>query len=246
MPLYDSRPPRQVWRVLYNNYTMSYDRREFLKSLTLGGLALFTADWVKLVDETKVATAGKLLPALPGQKVSAKGDQIRAFWASDHFELCLNGTIYDEVPDFEDEDAEEFDDSEFEQDEEESEEEFEERVQEARDEWESEQSSDREGRLANHEFDWYRRSCPGAQAVPYLRDVFDALEANSDGVDPGDYSNIGGIEFHDGAHPGDDTYVAATAQDYETLAALQSALVALGRKCRVVIVEPNPKDAAKA
>ena len=225
---------------------MSYDRREFLKSLTLGGLALFTADWVKLVDETKVATAGKLLPALPGQKVSAKGDQIRAFWASDHFELCLNGTIYDEVPDFEDEDAEEFDDSEFEQDEEESEEEFEERVQEARDEWESEQSSDREGRLANHEFDWYRRSCPGAQAVPYLRDVFDALEANSDGVDPGDYSNIGGIEFHDGAHPGDDTYVAATAQDYETLAALQSALVALGRKCRVVIVEPNPADAAKA
>jgi hypothetical protein len=225
---------------------MSYDRREFLKSLTLGGLALFTADWFKLVDETKAASAGKLLPALPGQKVSAKGDQIRAFWASDHFELCLNGTIYDEVPDFEDEDAEEFDDSEFEQDEEESEEEFEERVQEARDEWESEQSSDREGRLANHEFDWYRRSCPGAQAVPYLRDVFDALEANSDGVDPGDYSNIGGIEFHDGAHPGDDTYVAATAQDYETLAALQSALVALGRKCRVVIVEPNPADAAKA
>jgi hypothetical protein len=223
---------------------MSYDRREFLKSLTLGGLALFTADWFKLVDETKAASAGKLLPALPGQKVSAKGDQIRAFWASDHFELCLNGTIYDEVPDFEDEDAEEFDDSEFEQDEEESEEEFEERVQEARDEWESEQSSDREGRLANHEFDWYRRSCPGAQAVPYLRDVFDALEANSDGVDPGDYSNIGGIEFHDGAHPGDDTYVAATAQDYETLAALQSALVALGRKCRVVIVEPNPADAA--
>ena len=225
---------------------MSYDRREFLKTLTLGGVALFTADWFKLVDETKAASAGKLLPALPGQKVSAKGDQIRAFWASDHFELCLNGTIYDEVPDFEDEDAEEFDDSEFEQDEEESEEEFEERVQEARDEWESEQSSDREGRLANHEFDWYRRSCPGAQAVPYLRDVFDALEANSDGVDPGDYSNIGGIEFHDGAHPGDDTYVAATAQDYETLAALQSALVALGRNCRVVIVEPNPADAAKA
>jgi len=231
---------------LYNTYTMSYDRREFLKSLTLGGLALFTADWFKRVEETKAASAGKLLPALPGQKVSAKGDQIRAFWASDHFELCLNGTIYDEVPDFEDEDAEEFDDSEFEQDEEESEEEFEERVQEARDEWESEQSSDREGRLANHEFDWYRRSCPGAQAVPYLRDVFDALEANSDGVDPGDYSNIGGIEFHDGAHPGDDTYVAATAQDYETLAALQSVLVALGRKCRVVIVEPNPADAAKA
>jgi hypothetical protein len=99
---------------------MSYDRREFLKTLTLGGVALFTADWFKLVDETKAASAGKLLPALPGQKVSAKGDQIRAFWAGNHFELCLNGTIYDEVPDFEDEDAEEFDDSEFEQDDEES------------------------------------------------------------------------------------------------------------------------------
>lgn len=145
---------------------MSYDRREFLKTLTLGGVALFTADWFKLVEETKAASAGKLLPALPGEKVSGKGDQILAFWASGHFELCLNGTIYDEVPDFEDEDAEEFDDSEFEQEEEESDEEFDERVQEARDEWESEQSSDREGRLANHEFDWYRRSCPGAKAVP--------------------------------------------------------------------------------
>ena len=216
---------------------MSYDRREFLKTLTLGGVALFTADWFRLVEETKAASAGKLLPALPGEKVSGKGDQIRAFWASGHFELCLNGTIYDEVPDFEDADAEEFDDSEFEQEEEESEEEFEERVEEAREEWESEQSSDREGRLANHEFDWYRRSCPGAKAVPYLRDVFAALEASSDGVDPGDYSDVGSIEFHDGAQPGDDTYVAATAPDYATLAALQSALVALGRKCRVVIVE---------
>ena len=225
---------------------MSYDRREFLKTLTLGGVALFTPDWFKLVEETKAASGGKLLPALPGEKVSGKGDQIRAFWASGHFELCLNGTIYDEVPDFEDEDAEEFDDSEFEQDEEESEEEFDERVQEARDEWESENGSSRERRQEEHEFDWYRRSCPGAKAVPYLRDVFAALKANSDGVDPGDYSAVGSIEFHDGAQPGDDTYVAATAPDYATLAALQSALLALGRKCRVVIVEPNPADEAKA
>ena len=226
---------------------MSYDRREFLKTLTLGGVALFTADWFKLVEETKTASGGKLLPALPGEKVSGKGDQIRAFWASGHFELCLNGTIYDEVPDLDDDDAEEFDDSEFEQDEEESEEEFEERVEEAREEWESENGSSRERRQEEHEFDWYRRSCPGAKAVPYLRDVFAALKANSDGVDPGDYSAVGSIEFHDGAQPGDDTYVAATAPDYATLAALQSALVALGRKCRVVIVEPNPADeAAKA
>lgn len=225
---------------------MSYDRRDFLKTLSLGGIALFTPDWFKLVDETKAASAGKLLPALPGQKVSAKGDQIRAFWASDHFELCLNGTIYDEVPDFEDEDAEEFDDSEFEQDEEESVKEFEERVQEARDEWESEQRSERESRREDHELDWYRQSCPGAQAVPYLREVFDELELNAEEVDAVDACDIGSIEFHDGSCPGNDTYVAATAPDYETLAALQRVLVALKRKCRVVIVEPNPGDAAKA
>ena len=224
---------------------MSYDRREFLKTLTLGGVALFTADWFKLVDETKAASAGKLLPALPGQKVSAKGDKIRAFWAGNHFELCLNGTIYDEVPDFEDEDAEEFDDSEFEQDDEESDKEFEERVQEARDEWESEQRSERESRREDHELDWYRQSCPGAQAVPYLREVFDELELNAEEVDAVDACDVGSIEFHDGSCPGNDTYVAATAPDYETLAALQRVFVALKRKCRVVIVEPNPNDAAK-
>ena len=225
---------------------MSYDRREFLKTLTLGGVALFTADWFKLVEETKAASAGKLLPALPGEKVSGKCDQIRAFWASDHFELCLNGTIYDEVPDLEDDDAEEFDDSEFEQQEEESEEEFDERVQEARDEWESENGSSRERRQEEHEFDWYRRSCPGARAVPYLQGLFSELKASSDKVDAGDYADVGSIDFYDGAQPGDDTYVAATAPDYATLAALQSVLVALGRKCRVVIIEPNPNDAAKA
>ena len=225
---------------------MSYDRRDFLKTLTLGGVALFTADWFKLVDETKSASGGKLLPALPGQKVRAKDDQLRAFWTGDHFELCLNGTIYDEVPEFEDEDAEEFDDSEFEKDEDESAEEFEERVQEAREEWESERESDRESRREEHELDWYRQSCPGAQAVPYLREVFDELEANSEDVDAGDYAEVGGIEFHDGSCPGNDTYVAATAPDYATLAALQRVLVALKRKCRVVIVEPNPKDAEKA
>lgn len=227
---------------------MSYDRREFLKTLTLGGVALFTADWFKLVEETKAASAGKLLPAWPGEKVSAKGDQIRAFWndSEGYFELCLNGTIYDEVPDLEDDDEDEFDDSDLEQGEDESEEEFEERVEEAREEWESENGSSRERRQEEHEFDWYRRSCPGAKAVPYLRDVFAALKSNSDGVDPGDYSDVGSIDFYDGAQPGDDTYVAATAPDYATLAALQSVLVALGRKCRVVIVEPNPSDAAKA
>lgn len=225
---------------------MSYDRREFLKTLTLGGVALFTADWFKLVEETKAASASKLLPAWPGEKVSAKGDQIRAFWndSEGYFELCLNGTIYDEVPDLEDDDEDEFDDSDLEQGEDESEEEFEERVEEAREEWESENGSSRERRQEEHEFDWYRRSCPGARAVPYLQGLFSELKASSDKVDAGDYADVGSIDFYDGACPGNDTYVAATAPDYATLAALQSALVALDWNCRVVIVEPNPADEA--
>ena len=227
---------------------MSYDRREFLKTLTLGGIALFTPDWFKLVDETKAASAGKLLPALPGEKVSAKGDQIRAFWndSEGYFELCLNGTIYDEVPDLEDVEADEFDSSEIEQEEDESDDEFEERIEAAREEWESENGSSRESRQEEHEFDWYRRSCPGARAVPYLQGLFSKLEASSDKVDAGDYADVGSIDFYDGACPGTDTYVAATAPAYATLAALQSALVALDWNCRVVIVEPNPNDAAKA
>jgi hypothetical protein len=215
---------------------MSYDRREFLKTLTLGGIALFTADWTKLVEEAKAASAGKLLPALPGEKVDPKSDQIRAFWndSSGYFELCLNGTIYDEVPDFDDEGDEEFDDSDLCKEDDESEEDFEARVQEAREEWEE------------HEFDWYRRSCPGARAVPYLQGVFSALESKGVNVDAGDYAEIGSIDFYDGSCPGNDTYVAATAPDYETLAALQRVLEALKWDCRVVIVEPNPADEAKA
>jgi hypothetical protein len=228
---------------------MSYDRRDFLKTLTLGGFALFTADWSKLVEDAKAASGGKVLPALPGEVVSPDGDQIRAFWqdAEGYFELCLNGTIYDEVPDLEDdEDDEGFDSSEFEQDEDESDEEFEERVEAAREEWESERESERSSRQEEHEFDWYRQSCPGAEAVPYLQGLFAAIDEQEDVVDAGDYAEIGGIDFYDGACPGNDTYVAATAPDYETLAALQRVLTALKWNCRVVIVEPNPKDDPKA
>ena len=226
---------------------MSSDRRDFLKTLTLGGIALFTADWFKLVDETKAASGGKILPALPGEKVSGEGDQLRAFWndSEGYFELCLNGTIYDEVPDLDD-DEEEFDSSEFEQDEDESDEDFEERVEAAREEWESEHGSSREARQEEHEFDWYRRSCPGAQAVPYLQGLFSTLDEKEDAVDASDYAEVGGIDFYDGSCPGNDTYVAATAPDYATLAALQRVLVALKWNCRVVIVEPNPEDEAKA
>ena len=246
MPRYDKWPAGEGVGFGQSGLIMSYDRRDFLKTLTLGGIALFTSDWFKLVDKTKAASGGKLLPALPGQKVSAKGDQIRAFWTGSHFELCLNGTIYDEVPDLEEDEEDAFDEGEFEQDEDESDEEFEERLEAAREEWDSEHESERENRQADHENDWYRHDCPGAKAVPYLKEFFDELELNAEEVDPGDYSEVGGIEFHDGACPGNDTYVAATARDYETLAALQRTLVALKRKCRVVIVEPNPKDEVSA
>lgn len=248
MPLYDKWPSRQSRRFGHGIPTMSSDRRDFLKTLTLGGIALFTADWFKLVDETKAASGGKLLPALPGEKISDKGDQLRAFWndSEGYFELCLNGTIYDEVPDLDDDDEEEFDSSEFEQDEDESDEDFEARVDEAREEWDSEHRSERENRREDHEFDWYRRSCPGAQAVPYLQGLFSTLDKKEDDVDAGDYAEIGSIDFYDGSCPGNDTYVAATAPDYATLAALQRVLEALKWNCRVVIVEPNPKDEAKA
>jgi len=227
---------------------MSSDRREFLKTLSLGGLALFTTDWTRLVTEAKATSGGKVLPALPGETVSPDGDQLRAFWqdSAGYFELCLNGTIYDEVPDLEDDEDDGFDSSEFEQEEGESDEDFEARIDQARDEWDSEQESERRSRQEDHEFDWYRNSCPGAQAVPYLQGLFSTLDEKEDAVDAGEYAEIGSIEFYDVACPGNDTYVAATAPDYETLAALQRVLTALNWNCRVVIVEPNPNDAAKA
>jgi hypothetical protein len=220
-------------------------RRDFLKNLTLGGIAVFTDDWFKLVVETKLATGGKQLPALPGEKVDPKADQIRAFWnsAEGSFQLCLNGTIYDEAPEFDDDDYEyeEFDEDGFERDEDESDAEYEARREQAREEWDDDLYYERKKNERNHEFDWCRRSCPGAQAVPYLHDVLNALEEAGQ-TNGDDYSEVGAIEFYDGACPGNDTYVAATAPDYETLAALQCALNALEWNCRVVIVEPNPSD----
>ena len=225
---------------------MSYDRRDFLKSLTLGGIALFTTDWLKLVDEAKATTGGKQLPVIPRGKNSAKGDELRAFWVGRHFELCLNGTIYDEVPEFVDDEEYDFDSAEHPQEEGETDLEFDARLEKAREEWDDEQSSGRRQRAEEHEFDWYRRSCPGARAVPYLSRLFSELEEKSDKVRGGDRVEVGSIEFHDGSCPGNDTYVAATAPDYATLAALQRVFIALRRQCRVVIVVPNPGDAATA
>ena len=82
--------------------------------------------------------------------------------------------------------------------------------------------------------------------MPYLQGLFSTLDEKEDAVDASDYAEVGGINFYDGACPGNDTYVAATAPDYATLAALQRVLVALKWNCRVVIVEPNPEYEAKA
>jgi len=222
-------------------------RREFLKSLSIGGVALFTPAWFKLVAETKSASDGRQLPAKPGQKINPGWNVINAFWTdSGHFELCLNGTIYDEIPDFEYEE-EEFDEDNFKRFKNESDEEYEERREEAREEWEQEVEEERETLEQSHEDDWYRHNCPGARAVPYLQEVLDRLEARSktgDGSED-EYEEVGAIEFYDGACPGNDSYYAATAPDYETLAALQTALNVLRKRCRVVIVEPNPEDGAR-
>jgi hypothetical protein len=214
-------------------------RREFLKSLSIGGVALFTPAWFKLVAETKSASDGRQLPAKAGEKIKPGWSVINAFWNKHdgRFELCVNGTIYDGPPEYEGFDAS----SVPEQEEDESDEEYDERVEQEREDWE-----DEHGTEDDHEQSWYREKCPGARAVPYLHEVFDDLEEKASDSPDEDYEELGGIDFHDGACPGNDTYYAATANDYETLAALQVVLNKLRKRCRVVIVEPNPRDGARA
>jgi len=83
----------------YNLRTMSHDRRTFLKTLTLGGVALFTDDWFQLVAETKEATQGKQLPVHPAAVYGKGCQELNAFWsAGEGYALYLNGTPYDEPP----------------------------------------------------------------------------------------------------------------------------------------------------
>ena len=287
MPLYDSRPPRQVWWVLYNTYTMSYDRREFLKSLTLGGLALFTADWFKLVDETKATSAGKLLPAWPGDPIPSGHDVLNAVWQSgDGYALYLNGTPYDEPPtrtyrqkleaageydviraleklgtgkyegiddvDLLDEEADggredetwrefigrraptfletlEYIEAEG--------------LPSSSYKLDDDIDSDRDEGFVTA---WCRNNAPEAAATGYLSSLLEGLRAEKDKVDIGDAIEAEGLRFVDGACPGNDTLVCAYANDYDTLCSLQRVLDALGRGCRIVILEANPSDAGKA
>ena len=79
--------------------TMSYDRRDFLKTLTLGGFALFTPDWFGSVQERRPRQPEFRLPAYPGDPIPDNHAVINAVWNSGTgYILYLNGTPYDEPP----------------------------------------------------------------------------------------------------------------------------------------------------
>jgi hypothetical protein len=99
MPLYDrwlrGLSSASEHRVL----TMSYDRRDFLKTLTLGGFALFTPDWFNSVKERRPAKPEFRLPAYANDPIPKGHDVINAVWNSGTgYILYLNGTPYDEPP----------------------------------------------------------------------------------------------------------------------------------------------------
>ena len=60
--------------------TMSYDRREFLKTLTLGGIALFTPDWFSSVKERRPTKPEFRLPAYAKDPIPKGHDVINAVW----------------------------------------------------------------------------------------------------------------------------------------------------------------------
>ena len=74
---------------------MSYDRREFLKTLTLGGIALFTADWFAAVQAREPAKTAFRLPAHAKDLIPDNHDVINAVWNDGTgYILYLNGTPY--------------------------------------------------------------------------------------------------------------------------------------------------------
>jgi len=78
---------------------MSYDRRDFLKTLTLGGFALFTPDWFASVKERKPSKPDFRLPVYEKDPIPEGHDVINAVWNNGTgYILYLNGTPYDEPP----------------------------------------------------------------------------------------------------------------------------------------------------
>jgi hypothetical protein len=96
--------------------------------------------------------------------------------------------------------------------------------------------------------DWCRNQSPEADALGYVEGLFDVLELESEeGVElpAGDESELKGIEYIDGACPGNDTLRCAVAPGYTTLAALQRSIDVLGWKATVVLLEPSDRDKPK-
>lgn len=99
MPLYDRSVRGRTRAHGHRGLTMSYDRRDFLKTLTLGGIALFTPDWFGSVEERRPRKPEFRLPAYPGDPIPKGHDVINAVWNNGTgYILYLNGTPYDEPP----------------------------------------------------------------------------------------------------------------------------------------------------
>ena len=78
---------------------MSYDRRDFLKTLTLGGFALFTPDWFASVKERRPNKPDFRLPVYEKDPIPDGHDVINAVWNNGTgYILYLNGTPYGEPP----------------------------------------------------------------------------------------------------------------------------------------------------
>ena len=282
---------------------MSYTRRDFLKTFTVGGIALFTADWFAAVQAREPAQPEFRLPAQAKDPIPDNHQVINAVWNSGTgYLLYLNGTPYDEPPkitlreklteegeegvgevidefnskygkfiwdleDLEQEveadqvDALNKDDDTYTFEPDETWRDFIDRhdsqlladVESSVDEWGSRvlHKLDDDIDWNEHEnwlTDWCRNQSPEADALEYVEGLFDQLEAQSeDGpvLSACDDAELKGIEYIDGACPGNDTLRCAVAPDYTNLAALQRAIDVLGWDATVVLLEPAPEDAPK-
>ena len=256
---------------------MSYTRRDFIKSFTVGGIALFTADWFAAVQARQPVPPTFRLPAHVNDPIPDNHQVINAVWNNGTgYILYLNGTPYGEPPEitlreklieegeagvcvvvdafrgkygqfiWDLEDLEQVIDADqveqlnkdggsytFEAGE--TWREFLERedgdllvdVDSSADEW---------GSCVLHKLD------------DNIEGLFDELELEGEeGVElpVGDEAELKGIEFIDGACPGNDTLRCAVAPGYTTLAALQRSIDVLGWKATVVLLEPSDRDKPK-
>ncbi len=282
---------------------MSYTRRDFIKSFTVGGIALFTADWFAAVQAREPVPPTFRLPAHVNDPIPDDHQVINAVWNDGTgYLLYLNGTPYGEPPKITlreklSEEGEEgvcvvvdaflgkygqfiWDLEELEQEIDadqveqlnkdggsytfeagETWREFLERedgdlladVDSSADEWGSGvlHKLDDNINWDEHEgwlTDWCRNQSPESDALGYVERLFDELELEGEeGVElpAGDESELKGIEFIDGACPGNDTLRCAVAPGYTTLAALQRAIDVLGWKATVVLLEPSDRDKPK-